>query len=98
RAKRDWSSDVCSSDLGRRLPGLAGEAGRARQPAAPKGAERLRPAHAWFRSKSAEGGAFAGGAGPVDPERSEVGRPEPEGSAGARSEEHTSELQSRFDL
>src|SRR2546422_1085536 len=68
RCSRDWSSDVCSSDL--KSPGKQGQ-----RP------QRARNADALARCARVESDA------PAQP----VG-------AGARSEEHTSELQSRLHL
>src|SRR5437868_7186053 len=72
RSKRDWSSDVCSSDL---------QCGGARGGAARR----------WRRDPRARGRAEDGGAADADT------APDVRSGDG-RSEEHTSELQSRFDL
>src|SRR3546814_2538917 len=90
----DWSSDVCSSDLGRRQPAgrVPGAVGDRAVRAAVRGAGAVvvRPVRA-----AAAGGA-AVEAGPVQrsPARRFAGRGGGDGRAVGRSEEHTSELQS----
>src|SRR5699024_11854289 len=78
RSKRDWSSDVCSSDL----RGTWSATACAPWSGASSGAGSWRPApRAWRRWRK----------NTPPSRRTRVG-------TRARSEEHTSELQSRFDL
>src|SRR3546814_1505344 len=90
----DWSSDVCSSDLdtGRRAaldrrlvrPGASGQERRPGQARQPQCAD-ARPWH--LAARPGAGGAFL-------PGRGVAGRRRNSRRDGARSEEHTSELQS----
>src|SRR5699024_11598368 len=93
RSKRDWSSDVCSSDLYRN--GLVARAVSEASGIPWLFEVRGLMEQTWIAShRSAEGRATA--------ERSEKVRRIIATESGlareARSEEHTSELQSRFDL
>src|SRR2546421_4254453 len=82
RSDRDWSSDVCSSDLSRGVAGVHAHVGAERR----VGGLLVRPA-------DGHGGIIVGACGRViAQERVRVSR------LHQRSEEHTSELQSRSDL
>src|SRR5699024_11750160 len=92
-SKRDWSSDVCSSDLPRRL----GSTHTAAMPR-PANTRQLR----MFDADHGDCPVTDSTTQPMDcVDASIVHRKRKEGtdaSVPTRSEEHTSELQSRFDL
>src|SRR3546814_9739428 len=100
----DWSSDVCSSDLGQYPLAAAGRGDDpvrsvlSRMADVPGGGRRMRRARRTVRgvARRHSGAAGAGGAHPVE-SRAPADRIMllPPGNAGRqRSEEHTSELQS----
>src|SRR5437868_7806296 len=82
RSKRDWSSDVCSSDLNHRIKKYRAAVGELALP----GLRLCRRNAAWIQRLHVEPGGHCRG---LSFQRSLLH---------GRSEEHTSELQSRFDL
>src|SRR5699024_11810193 len=92
RSKRDWSSDVCSSDLAKACflppePTVPGQ----RSAGAVTGADTLQDCLEQGINAATEAVREAGFEAGDKPELKAADAP-------ARSEEHTSELQSRFDL
>src|SRR5699024_11896915 len=88
RSKRDWSSDVCSSDLGAASIAIATHSSRPYGPAS-------RPSPVVTPLRSVELRVF--GAAALELEEVRVAG-QHRRAVEDRSEEHTSELQSRFDL
>src|SRR5690606_40728697 len=94
RFSRDWSSDVCSSDLfpSAPRPGLQAHATR-------RGTTILQGKGRRRRGRRREGTSVAGGTGGGLPRgarrEAAAGPADPDSEEGGRSEEHTSELQSR---
>src|SRR5207249_7457507 len=91
RSKRDWSSDVCSSDLAAGSPG-----GKGRKEAASVSSNAIsrRPKE----SVPASASKIRSVASAFPPHSTSNPNSRAHATSPIRSEEHTSELQSRFDL